>query len=412
MKQWFVDRSRYGLGLGHCLTHRYYRYHLDGVGIEQKKRSLPLVTGEMVHKAIEALLTWKDHSPVAIRATIANIQGQYRAQLEGVGFTQDSVAPDLAFTISEQCALIEALVWGWVKVCLPVVQAEYEIVAVEREFPVKLGEHRGHEIILQVRPDFVARAKTGEFKGQLGTVDLKTAKKIDQRYVDSWAMSPQMMIQTVGPEAHLGEPLTHYSIHGFVKGGRGEFKSRDRSVGERQYSSLIYAQLEPPNPPLVKQTQWRTDGYWINKKPLWQERFSQNADSQVSSIEWWVNNGLPQQDLAETFAIIGPYPRQGFMIESMLAEMLEHEKWWIDTTLDYPNPHLTGRLPRSWACDYGPGGEPCAMKRLCRRELGWEEPLSTGAYTARTPHHEQERLAIEQAQAKPPLTEAEVFRGL
>ena len=403
LRPWYVDRSRYELGLQHCLAARHYEYNHLGTGIRAGRRSLPLLTGTGAHEPIADILQVVKAGGVPsdadIRTLIDGAQDRFMGAAEA-GFSVREGPPmnpiDHAFTVKEQCALIEGMTWGWARTVLPVILEHFTIMAVEEEYLLELDpDYRGFQLVLQTTPDFVARDRR---TGELGVHDPKTAAKIDDRWRAGWVMSAQMMVQTRAAELAYEEPCTHYWIHGLLKERRGKFTSKGRETGERQYSHLLYASIEPHNPPVNKGTKWKTSGYWIDKRPIWETTFSQN-EAGMRPVEWWVKNGLTNEELGEMFVLAGPYQRQGHMIDQLLKEMVTHERWWIDTYLDHgPAPEWSGRIVRSWQCQYGPGFEPCSFIPLCQQQAGYEDPLRmpSAKFVRREPHHDAEKVLQQQ----------------
>jgi hypothetical protein len=273
---------------------------------------------------------------------------------------------------------------------------EFEIVAVEQEedLPIAPG------ILQMSRPDFVARRKVD---GALGIHDFKTsAYPVTEDTVEEYRTSVQMAVGTLGVERRLKEPVTHYYIHSLQKGGRKPFTRKERKTEPRQYSIYCYGKVTPANPPLEPVSVPELGGYWIDKTPVWEMSFPEKAEN-IENIEHWVNI-LPEADVLEQYAIIGPYDRPDALISNYLAGVAGEESWWQkQLSFDWPweewgtqefQTALFQAFPPSWKCSQF--GQPCQFIPICYRHPGWKEPLIGGRYTLRRPHHQQEITKMEE----------------
>jgi len=403
---WYSDRSR-TQDCWRCKRLRYLKYHaITGYGIDSKGVSLPLTTGIHVHRPLalilEECMDGKIPSTARVREIIGYALADYQAEVTERGFL-DAESSDAARTIAEQSCLIEGLVWGYVRAILPTVLKEFEIIAVEKEYLLKLADG----IILQSRPDFVARRRRD---GVLGIHDFKTARYISDDEVASYNHNVQMSLGTAAVEATEGERVSHFYIHALIKGIRRPFKKGGIDTPyEAQHSSLVYAKLTPAMPPHKREPSWALTGYWADKQALWSlpEGFWPTKPAEISVSEHWVTHVLPIAELQEQFKLMGPYDRPDHLIAASLREIEYEERRWIDDLFELhaePRPFgdpsfqsdLSRLFPRSWDCDSYYGG-PCPMKHICFAQVGWEEPLLTGRYQVRIPHHEQE---LQQAAAR------------
>lgn len=406
---WLTDRSRIMKGLQNCPTARYWEFHFGplGMGISSKGFSLALWTGIALHEMLESVLTlYKLAQDAAGRATIAPeavdrsqiriaIAESLKASVEAAklaGFDEEANE----FVLMEQSNLAEGLVWGWLRACLPKFLQDYEIVALEKELPIDLTAAPMTplqlDIRLQTRPDLVLRSRA---TGKLLIADWKSlgSGRISDGYVQEYRTSVQMAVGTLATEKHFGEPVESYSIFVFCKGGREVFESRGvRSATKRNYSHLLYAKFKPPSPPLDNGS-FELKGYWVDKQPSWEQEWLR-ADSSQSIMEAWVEK-LPLETLYEMYAEIGPYPRQDYMATDFLEVLKGEELRWAKLSSQhrggYPDSAL---IPKSYDChSYG---RQCSFYDLCFK-IGdaWKDPLGSGKFKLREPHHADEELAFE-----------------
>jgi len=420
---WYTDNSRRQTGF-ECPRKRYLTYHaITGYGIQPMKPSMALEVGIAVHEGLAGVLRWcRDHDAaealerwkigpdnplLAQPGTVgmppkevcrAAIQSAIDAFIKtisaGGGFTSAEQGFDPSFTQEEQCALIEALCWGWIRGQLPSFIAEHQVIMVEEEAPIEVKPG----IVLQTKSDIVTRERSSK---QLCVHDFKsTSSRVDDEssdFVGGFLDDLQLAGNIAGIEAKLGERVEGFYIHALLKGGRGRFKKKGQEpTATRQYSDLVYAKLSPPRPPV--QREWRVDtsGYWWDKQPVWQMSFGQPAE--VSAVEHYILNLLPLPTLQACFARLGPYLRPSDMIARLPRQVAAHEEDWLqrlwrlhDSGLPWSDLRfqelLDEVIPPSWQCkSYG---EMCAFYDICRLRGNWRDPLGNG-FKLRKAHHEQE----------------------
>lgn len=382
---WYTDRTRYTTGLCVCPRLRYLRFHHDGTGIARRWTTIPLSTGTHVHRCLELILKAEMTAPVTdkeIRVAIKQAVNEYLDEVKEKDLSDAGV--DVAFTIAEQCHLIAGLAWAWVRVALPSVRDQYEILKVEEEevFPIS------HSMTLMSRPDLVMRRK---FDGALTNHDFKTASSISDGWEQQWKDSIQLAVGTLGLERSMGEEVKSYYLHGIVKGGRNFFAKKRGSIKtpqKRQYSKICYAQFYPPTPPLVKHPTWDFKGIWFDKTPVWEQDFTAHPkwEPEMTVAEFWVKQ-MPLVELRELIVIAGPYERPSRMMKDLPGEMEAEELRWkrsieqIKVGNDKPE-HLNGMFPRSYNCyQYN---SRCEFYKGCR-ENDWGDE-----YEPRKPHHTTE----------------------
>lgn len=426
-----TDRTRYLTGLQQCAMKRYLQFHAGpyGYGYQRKTTHIPLATGTYVHGALAAILnevkdSGKVPSLTAIRLILSIQLAQYKREIDTATFAGVS-AQDLDGVIQEQFTLVKGLVWAWVRVVLPTLVKEYEVVSVETEEVIDLGcdcgkgapEDPHEELCLGVtqmsKPDFVLRHRVDK---TLSNHDFKTTSLLTDQWIQEFKDSVQMAVGTLGVEARLKEPVETYFIHPLIKGQRKndyDPDTKEYSGPKRQNSFLCYLYYRPGNPPLYGddyQPKWKftdeggkghTLGRNYQKTPVWEARFADKPKEQ-DNAEFWVSI-LPEYVLQEAFALIGPYQRNVNLIEQYQDAMPAEEQRWVNVLWDlygmedmfgWTSPLFQRKLnklvPRSYNCfSYG---SRCSFYDICieRKDTTWKDPLASGKYLPRRPHHQLE----------------------
>lgn len=387
-----TDRSRHFRGLKDCARARFHEYHQYGFGIRPRSESIPLATGTAIHQAVEPMLVigkerlaTRDEARIAIAAAVET----YKHKCEARGF-QGEDSDSVAYVIAEQSTLIAGLAWSFYRVLLPWLLDEFEILEVEREVDIVLGctcglgdriagipEHESRAcqgVALMSRGDLICRRRSD---GTVGAWDLKSTGYGFSS--NEHEHSVQMALSSIAAEKIIGERCTHSYLIGFLKGKRDfQTKAEREAQGslKKQQSLLCYAWYKPADPPFGGED-WRFEytrekGY--GKVPIWTA--GQGFGEPLVAAEVWVMEVLPEEKVREQLSLYGPMQRQEWLEPAILREIELEARKWDTAQID--------EFPRSFDCY--PWGRACEFLSCCfDPALG--DPLSSGRYLRRSPHH-------------------------
>lgn len=412
---WLTDRSRIQRGRIHCQRARYLEYHSGpcGCGIRRKAESLPLATGGQIHDLLAAIIQQRPDQE-KLRALVLEARADYVSRVTRRGLLEllDEGDPEQAMqraelqrVVSEQGALIEAIGlaagWYWI----PKLLDEFDPVLVEQEIVLDLG--RG--IHLMLRPDLIARRKVG---GGLVQIEFKT----HGGYADSafwtkqWLHNVQLTLTKIGCSLHLKEDVGQAYIFGIDKGRR----EKEQATGlQKQWSPFLYAYHKPANPPFEAED-WQTRWKWVDefganhtlgkkykREATYDYRF-EGLPEGVSLTAYWVSS-MPQEEIERQRVILGPYQFLEHAQHGILRSLVEDELRWVEKLWaihqagevcgwqegeESFQAELDTQVPQSWQCHQY--GKDCPFLPICTREAGWEDPLGSGRYEVRRPHHQPE----------------------
>jgi hypothetical protein len=450
---WLTDRTRSKTGLGRCPRRRYLGTHFGptGYGIAATSESLPLATGLAVHEGIEAfstILIKDDRLPTAeeTRVIAATAQTTYRAKVDARGFLGILKGPITDETILEQEALIAGLIWAVRLKFLPWLHQSYKLISAEQERlhflsctcgagPLDAAEHirRGCTgVVLMLRNDLLAQRRGAP---TFAYFEAKTTGWESSAWSEQWETDPQLALGTLDVEKQYGQEVTELYILGIGKGAR----KKDKYEGvddpmKRQQSALCYGYCRPGNPPLAADD-WLPSYEWVNEAgetkrkskahrrrgvwelpdsdwPTWLAYHQQ--DPAMPPEEFWVRM-LPPAVLEKVCFLLGPMNRQDAQLQSLRLSMQADEERWQQTLwtlyelqqkFAWDHPVFQGTLdqlvPCSWTCRPFGKEHQCEFKGICHRDEGWQDPLATGHYKPRRPHHAAE---LQQAIARGLLVE-------
>lgn len=448
---WLVDRSRYKTGTGRCGRQRYLGYHAGptGYGLTTRADSLPLATGIYVHEGVAAfggILQQHDRLPTLAetRLIVAETRANYVQRVETRGFRGILGSATTEETIREQSALISGLLWALRLKLLPWIHATYRVLSVELERPhflsctcgagpLDLQAHidRGCQgKILMLRNDLIAQRRGGT---TLAYFEIKTTGWESDAWIEQWESDPQLGMGTLDAEKVYGAEVTELYIVGLQKGARRRDKA-EPTGRRKQLSALCYGYHRPGNPPLIGDD-WLPSYEWVDehgelkrasrahkRNGVWEiangdfstwTAYAQQ-DPELTPEEFWVRM-LPQSILDKICFLIGPMNRQDHQIASVRTSMnAEEERWqgilWDLYTAQQSHPWaspefqatLDRLVPQSWQCRPFGKEAQCEMFGICFKEEGWSDPIGSGKYVPRRPHHQ---LELDQAVARGLLPE-------
>lgn len=401
----YVDRSRY-LDGQNCQRLRALAYETSN-GEGQPKGWVPAKrrhyyeVGSTLHNALENVAQGAD--PVVEGERIWAFTENPDALDWGSG--ESSLPPDLK--AREAATWIEAAMWVWVLERLPYFKKEFEVVAVEQELQMPLGElacscwdeevgnvrrlcplcggqsgdtgnrHAGYRPVIWLsRPDMILRRKSD---GSLFVLDFKSSGfKEDASSIDLTLQHKVLVYAQIAAVEHAyGEPVTGYLYEGFYKGQNRE----DKRLGfKRRYSPLAWAYCSPGDGlsrASVDAENWRLGTARLLKDlPGW-------------TIKDYVAECLtPEQRQAQLMysaESIGANPAQ---VERWKAQVLYEEAKWQAW-------HAAGAaldvIPQNDDHCMRYRGEPCSYLSACWDEAVRVDPVGSGKYTAREPNHPEVR---------------------
>lgn len=452
---WLTDRSHYEMGVGKCARERFLSKHagVTGYGFVAKAESLPLATGTYLHQAAAELFHHIQQTgtlPTAqvIRAAVTSATSAYEALVVKRGFRGLLASESSEEVAKEQCALLTGMVWAFALKFLPWFHQNYEPIAVEVENLVVLDCSCGRGpledaqlhiakgcdgIVLQVRQDLIARKRA---TGALAYFELKTTGLDSGRFMEQWEIKPQLSLGTLRAEQQWGAPITELYVVGLYKGYRKKsYDENDKVTGVKQASPFCYGYKRPGNPPLTTDDWKATYRYWdpaTNKKkqvtkdyvetgvwnldssdwPTWAGNKAQ--DSNITPAECWVRT-LPDLTLESQLYVLGPFNPQPAQLEMVTQSIVGEEKRWQTRMWEIygllqecgwasaaVQTYLDLHVPCSWNCRPYGAGHQCVYLPICLKQQGWEDPMGSGKYVPRRPHHDPE---LQQAVARGLLPE-------
>lgn len=402
-QDWFVSNTPLQAEL-ECEMFRFLQFHAGpgGHGLRLVGKSMPLVTGTVVHEALAKIVTQQILTPSeALDTVVTEAKLGYLKEVGAAGFAE--VEGESMRLVEEQQALVEGLIRGWIRTAAPAFFQRFEILAVEQEMPIEVPwKHGGARLIRGCKPDLVVRDK--QTKNVL-VINWKTTSQ--ERYLDGLANSPQIPLECVGAEQHLGVKVHGYIVYGLLKGSHKNSKlptdkAREYTGPKQQQSDLCYAWVRQEIPGF-QQFAIETGYYTVGKDGKNHKRGAEWKWAETwkhTSMREWVDY-LPQAELNNIFVERGPYWLETYKVEQALRGVAGSELRWVERLnqayeaereLRWDNPAfqavLDGLFKRNYSLCRDMYYHDCPMLALCEKRLGWQQLVG---YQSREAHYDYEK---------------------
>jgi hypothetical protein len=343
-----------------CPRMGFYRYWLDGKGWVRKGIHWDLLMGTFCHSAICSVLMGND-----VEASI----GMAKTELIMNWMKED---PDRiqAQKVEAYTALGEGLVRAWVKQRAPIIQQYYEVVSVEQEYEVDLGDG----IVLMVRPDVELRRKSDD---EIWALEFKTTGYNGVDYLDSWRYSVQTLTHCLALDKKYKKPCAGVMMEFLYKG----YKKKDAEGNDVFYSPLVRGYSAGPLPPFNEERiEWDSA---FGKKKAYK---AVNVWEKMSMQEWI--DELPNEVLDEHLMTREIFRHQDELDRWVLQtrDAMKRIHWALmEMSEDLLREVFPARLDRY--CYSNQYRRKCPYLEVCFNGMDIKE---AGLFEERKPHHPME----------------------
>ena len=256
--------------------------------------------------------------------------------------------------------------------------AEFDVVATELEGQYALSS----DVRYMARPDAVLRRKHDH---TIWVLSDKTTSLDSQRFTQLWDKHAQNHAECVCVEEQLGVEVAGFYTQGWQKG----YKKAGTI-----YSPLAYAW----------HSQVAKEGYTEgSRKSDWRSTYMYGWTRRLvkdypGGIAAWVAQ-LPLATVLDQFPVAGPIPLRRDLVDTYFEQILAREMavaaahWHHHGQPMFDTTHL---YPQHFAnCDeYGKYRRPCEFKSCCWAPTVGRDPVGSGLYQMRVPHHAVESEAF------------------
>lgn len=437
-----TDRTRL-LEFQRCPRARWYGYEYGSRGLTPVRMSIPLATGLQVHEGLAHLLL----NPVDVDGAVHVAVHGYDQMVADRGL-HAGFGDDADFAHHEQRALVEGLIQAYAVRQLPQVLECYEVVEVEQEnlLPMGVVQMRGEKrpLLWMARADALLIERES---GDLYVLSFKTAATYDHRREAEAGHDVQGLSEIAAIEGRLNgwsdalqaDPGAHVPAW-FRKlweandrrapglmGVRMEYLLKGERREDRcspghwvQYSPLIRAWRRPDVNPggggfeYAWKYEWReedrlTGDLRTRRLGRGWEPFNVWECAEVGGVKGWIellaaDKVQPEAGdcLAEQFVAPLPYFRQQADIEDWIEQAAAQEarvaraSAAVDGAASAAEQRslLNTYFPQHRrSCDWP---RACPFQAICfGSDQIAADPVGSGLYTWREPHHEAERELVQ-----------------
>jgi hypothetical protein len=375
-KVWKFSRS-HDLALLECPRKGYLKFYYGGTGIERVGLNLEQATGGLAASMLEMALTRVMKGKEIGEEIYELAIEEYKDEVNARGF--GDLAGSVELEMERQSALAEGLVRAWLKVRLPRMLEDYELISVEEEREVDLG---GGVVVMMCRADAEWRRKVD---GVVYPMEFKTTGYMSTSYVEAYRYDIQTLTHILSAEqkwkCEVGGVLMEFLYKGY--------RNRDKETGDYVYHSPLlkaWTHVDEVTGEVEYTTEWevgRRKG-WVKFDPMamgmkrWVDVLSVSERGELEGMlfhlpvqrsekemrEWQEQMVLRQMDV-----------REG--IEKLNSEPAEN-------VADYlMRKYFPARYGRD--CYDNKYHKSCEFLDVCYGRI--DSPLESGRFVARKPHH-------------------------
>jgi hypothetical protein len=260
---------------------------------------------------------------------------------------------------------------GWItaygRYLFPTLQAKYETIAVEQEMVLTRGN-----LWIAFTADWIARSK--ETKRPV-VFDFKSVGMLTKNWAQHWPYAIQMHINIKGVEEELGEEVDYAQIIGIRKGDEDQGKLRH---------PYTWAYSNGGDTPGDWSDSWRKG--WILR----------SVAEYPGGPDAWIERCGPEVGLAQ-FPFSLPIHYDDIQFKRFIRERFAREQevkhveklcQEDESSRDIFFPHRTNECRPVI-------GPPCAYLAACTNATVGADPVGSGLYVPRTPHHEIEIIGVD-----------------
>jgi hypothetical protein len=425
------DRSRREVD-EKCPRARYWNYEWQRTGLERRSINQHLSYGIAVHDALAIIMeevkeTDALPSEALVTAAIESALFNYRQTVakRGLDLQQTSIIEEDPYTggfvevkadtqwiVDQYSDMLEAHVRGWVMVRLPAILQDFRVVDVEVEkrllIPITFTAGEEERVDQENALGFMARLDNlleRRVDHALVVLNFKTASECKSYWLEQWQTDQQTISEMLPIEHEYGKPCAGVLIEGLVKGKQNTEWPRN-SHHWYHNSPLIFAWKKEGDG--FAETEWASRFEFIDqdgsRRRLGKGWVRVRAYDYPGGIHGWLNY-LRDRDpelLRSQFVAPPLVSRQ----DSEVQEWLEQVKWreyeiW-DSAVQGPAPINPLTLVRYFRKETHNAN--CLFPGKCQfYDICWgsakDDPLGSGLYQIRTPHHPEPQDEFEKAVA-------------
>lgn len=362
-----------------CSRERFYLTEYGGTGFVKASSKTELDYGLDMHDALAELAQRVGEADVVgdlARRLALRVRERETATL-GIGRAQ------------QLAAIAEGSFRGYAATVWPSILQLYDIVAVEQEVTLTIADG----LTFMARPDLILRAKAD---GSYWYWEYKTTGQRTEDFLKQWPKAVQVHSAIVATESTLGLKITGCIIQGLSKG----YKAKDKDGADTFRSPFCEGWRYLNGSPITySYTYMRNKGWerfatwdhpegvagWVHEMPpdLLADQYPRTAPIMLRrdlSDRFFAQLVMREHRIKKAGDYIGMLAKQAELDPDKESVVDDAIQKIMDETFPMTFSQCTGRY----------GKYDCPMLEACWNPRVNADPLGSGLYVPRTPHHDLE----------------------
>lgn len=350
-KVYLVDRSGAELADRCGMAYWWNRKH-GGTGVVMPKEAEALMVGRQTHEDLQAVAEAEDISPAGLEGLIEPLLANLQPGDEGHQVVMELLYRRLGWLVA-YALYIE-----------PKVREVYETVGLEKELILDRSP-----LWVPVTPDRVLKHRRS---GHVVYREYKSTISSSGKWLGSWKKMVQLHLGIKAIEEDTGQPVAYGQVMGLMKG-----MVRDGRLAH----PYVWGYCNQSTGAWTHDYQQARSGAW-SPRPVWEY---------PGGIIGWVTACGPDVALSQF-----PHTEPVFLNEKLLGEWVARwqaklAQWGTVEEMCANDPKARAIFfePRTSQCE-PPFGDPCPYRLACWNASVNADPIGSGHYVERQPHHEVE----------------------
>ncbi len=372
----FWDRSRAQTD-DTCERSRYYLTGYKGRGIVPVQRPVYFDFGSIIAQAHHEVRSEQSDAGAAARKAEGLAYEATIRSFTGNLFAEEGQAEREA---AENACLAGGLITGFYAPggLWDSLMEDYEVAHAE----VELTLEHAPGITFGCRPDLVLRRKAD---GAYGYPDDKTTGDFSAAWWSQWETDVQLQSGARVIKEKLGYDITFVMVLAHYKG----YRSKEYGL----QSPLVYGYRQRAEPGMGGTK-------YLGKRPREWKGWEKFFVPQEMGYADWITR-LPKEELAANFAMTRPIAIRPDLVDQWFAQRAAREQEIADATEQLqeaqgegfdPEIILNASFRQNFKSCTPRRGSPCAYKDVCFLPHVNADPLKSGLYGWRMPHHDTDPL--------------------
>lgn len=327
-----------------------------GKGIVAAEDDLALRIGKEVHEDLAFIAEMKDIRPEALQEVITDI-------LSPIG-TSDKIEREKMELAYRRAGWIA----GFGLYVEPILRERYETIQIEGELVLDRDK-----LWVAVTPDRVLRNRQSHL---IEYLEYKSTITANQKWMDSWPYMPQLHIGMAAISEDIEEKVAFAQVMGLMKGDQRTYGGM-----RRLHHPYVYGYLNLVNEQWEWDYQKARGADWI-PCPIWEF---------PGGVVKWVQR-VGEEEARSIFPMTQPIFFNKRLLDSWVARRLSRERRILPVVEEcQTNSRLREVVFEQRTAQCRPAfGDACPYRLACWNAGVNADPLKSGEFIVRTPHHEVE----------------------